>query len=117
MARIAFYTYGILREAKGHPLVQGIFDRFEATFAQLEKSAGFIDRDRGEWGDRMSPRFFDSDKHAFDLLTLSLWPGGWRMTTHPVVHKPVNDSNTFTIMVPAPTLSISKNPLMNTGSR
>ena len=73
MSRIAFFTYGILREAKGHEQVQGIFDRFEATFSQLEKSEGFIDRDRGEWGDRLSPRFFDRDKHVADLLTLSLW--------------------------------------------
>ncbi|NKB65817.1 MAG: DUF3291 domain-containing protein [Candidatus Latescibacteria bacterium] len=73
MARIAFYTFGILRQPYGHQQVQGFFDRVEAAWAQAEQAEGFIDRDRGEWGDRLSPRFYDEDKHAGAPATLSLW--------------------------------------------
>ena len=73
MSRIAFYTFGILREEKGHEQVQGFFDRIESVFAAAENAEGFIDRDRGEWGDRVAPRFFDRNRHASAPATLSLW--------------------------------------------
>lgn len=73
MARIAFYTFAILRQQQGHEQVQGFFDRTGAAFAQAEQSAGFIDRSRNDWGSYVPPRFFDEHKHALDLVTLSLW--------------------------------------------
>lgn len=74
MSRIAFYTFGILREPMGHAQVQGFFDRMESTFAQVEHAAGFVDRDRGSsWGPHVSPRFYDEKQHAGAPATLSLW--------------------------------------------
>ena len=78
MPRIAFYTFGILREPKGHEQVQGFFDRIEAAFAQAEESECFIQRERRTdliegWGPYVSPRFFDETRHAGAPATLSLW--------------------------------------------
>ena len=79
MSRIAFYTFGILREPKGHAQVQGFYDRLDATFETAENAEGFIDRDRliGEdqrsWGPMVRPRFFDQNRHAHAPATLSLW--------------------------------------------
>ena len=78
MAKIAFYTFGILREAKGHEHVQGFFDRIEAAFAQAEQPEGFIERDRRSdliegWGPYVSPRFYNEEKHSGAPATLSLW--------------------------------------------
>lgn len=80
MARVAFYTFGILREAVGHPQVQGFFDSLSSNFGAAEQSDGFIDRARFDpesglfnWGDMVSPKFFAKDAHAYDPKTLSLW--------------------------------------------
>lgn len=73
MAKLAFYTFGILREKKGHPQVQGFWDRVDLVFAQAESSGGFLELDTGRWGDYVSPRFFDPGKHASAPATLSLW--------------------------------------------
>ncbi len=45
-SRIAFYTFAILCEPRGHEQVQGFFDRTGDVFAQAEQSEGFVDRDR-----------------------------------------------------------------------
>lgn len=82
MAKLAFYTFGILHEAQGNPRVQGFFDRVSDTFKEAEQSTGFIGRSSrdpltGEhsWGERVSPRFFVGDET--DGLkaprTVSLW--------------------------------------------
>ena len=79
MSRIAFYTFGILREPKGHEQVQEFYDRLETAFESAENAEGFIDRDRlieegqGTWGPRISPRFFDKSRHPHAPATLSLW--------------------------------------------
>ena len=77
MARIAFLTYGILLEPWDHPVSKGFVDRVEAVFSQAEQSTGFIDRHRGTegqtWGPHAKSRFFDEQKHAVDIATLSLW--------------------------------------------
>ena len=74
MPRIAFYTFGILREPYGHPQVQGFFDRAGPAFEQVERAVGFVARDRdGAWGPYVSPRFFDEQRHATAPSTLSLW--------------------------------------------
>ena len=73
MAKLAFYTFGILREKKGHPQVQGFWDRVDDVFSQAARSDGFLELDNGRWGDYVSPRFFEPDKHASAPATLSLW--------------------------------------------
>ncbi len=80
MARVAFYTFGILRETPGHPQVQGFFDRIHANFGAAEQSVGFIDRSRLDpetglysWGEWVSPRFFREEVHAENPKTLSVW--------------------------------------------
>jgi len=63
MARVAFFTFGILREAQGHPQVQGFFDRVTRTFETAEQSDGFIARStldfetgQHSWGEAGAPR-------------------------------------------------------------
>ncbi|HMS65315.1 MAG TPA: DUF3291 domain-containing protein [Ignavibacteria bacterium] len=73
MAKLAFYTFGILKEKKGHPLVQGFWDRVDTVFSQAESSEGFLNLDNGSWGKYASPRFFDPEKHVSAPATLSLW--------------------------------------------
>ena len=73
MPRIAFYTFGILREKEGHPQVQGFFDRIDSVFEQARNSEGFIALSDPSWGEYVSPRFFDKEKHAAAPATLSLW--------------------------------------------
>jgi len=73
MPRIAFYTFGILREPMGHEQVQGFFDRIDSVFAAAEKSEGFIDRNREARENYVSPRFFDKNIHAGAPATLSWW--------------------------------------------
>lgn len=73
MPRIAFYTFGILREPYGHPRVQGFFDRIDSVFEQAKNSEGFIALDDGTWGDYVWPRFYVKEKHAAAPATLSLW--------------------------------------------
>ncbi len=74
MSRIAFYTFGILREGRGHEQVQGFFDRIDAAFAAANNAEGFIDRDRlieegqRSWGPYTSPRFFDPNRHGVDPI-------------------------------------------------
>lgn len=73
MSRIAFYTFGILREKEGHPQVQGFYDRIDSVFEQAKNSEGFIAQSNASWGEYVSPRFYDKEKHAVAPATLSLW--------------------------------------------
>lgn len=80
MANVAFFTFGILREAQGHPQVQGFFDRIARNFAAAEQSDGFIGRStldpatgQHSWGERVAPRFFRADEHSAAPRTLSVW--------------------------------------------
>jgi hypothetical protein len=80
MAKVAFFTFGILREAEGHPQVQGFFDNLSRTFATADQSDGVLGRSRRNpetgqhsWGERVHPRFFREDEHGDDPRTLSLW--------------------------------------------
>ena len=80
MAKVAFFTFGILHEAQGHPRVQGFYDQIARNFETAEQSDGFIGRSQlnpetGEhsWGERVHPRFFHEGVHAQDPRTLSLW--------------------------------------------
>ena len=76
MARLAFYTFGILRERPPHAQVQGFFDRIDAAFASAEGTHGFIARrPRGdpEKPRGLNPRFFDPAQHGGAPQTLSVW--------------------------------------------
>lgn len=73
MARLAFYTFGILREARGHAQVQGFFDRIAATFAAAEGTDGFVARGFSQREPSLGPRFFDPATHPLAPQTLSLW--------------------------------------------
>ena len=80
MARVAFFTFGILREAQGHPQVQGFFDNLARTFEAADQSDGFLGRSKRNpetgqhsWGAQVHPRFFREEEHGNDPRTLSLW--------------------------------------------
>ncbi len=80
MPRVAIFTFGILRQAHGHPQVQGFFDRDPHTFRAAERSDGFIARSGYEddsgppnWGAHVYPRFFVGDDDDWTPATLSLW--------------------------------------------
>ena len=85
MSRIAFYTFGILREPFGNEQVQPFFDWVPSVFEAAENTDGFIDRpriDEKDWGRPVSPHFYDVQKYpgapadnpdARAPVTLSLW--------------------------------------------
>jgi hypothetical protein len=84
MARIAFYTFGVLYESRGHPQVQPFWDMAPAVFEAAAQAPGFIARSTASasWGAKVSPRFYDRAKHPQAPLdnpnvaapmTLSLW--------------------------------------------
>ncbi|MFN8633012.1 MAG: DUF3291 domain-containing protein [Chloroflexota bacterium] len=74
MGRVAFYTFGILREERGHPQVQGFFDRIDTVFAAAESSTGFIATYRNQINSAtFGPRFFVPGTHVRAPQTLSLW--------------------------------------------
>jgi hypothetical protein len=72
VARLAFYTFAILRQPAGHPQVQGFFDRIEGAVESAQGTDGFIalrrDRPAG-----FGPRFYDSAVDGGAPQTLSVW--------------------------------------------
>jgi len=74
-----FLTFGILREPRGHPTVQGFYDRNTVVGAASEQADGFVDRSHlvsaveHTWGPIVTPRFFVEGQHARAPMTLSLW--------------------------------------------
>ena len=82
MARIAFYTFGVLKATSDSEQLQDFWERLPSVFGKAELIDGFIDRsgypggmvdDRPMWGERVKPRFFKPREHADSLATLSLW--------------------------------------------
>jgi len=86
MARLAFYTFGVLHETIGHPRVQDFWDRVVPVIRSAASYPGYIahDSDRGErWGEDTAPRFYDPAIHppvaegqssrSAAPATLSLW--------------------------------------------
>jgi hypothetical protein len=75
MAKLAFYTFGILREARTHPQVQGFLDRTGRVLTTADGSAGMIKRSaaNARWGEKTFPRFFTGDPPDGAAATLSLW--------------------------------------------
>ena len=94
MAKLAFYTFGLLEEAHAHPHSKGFVDRVPFVFESAEQSEGFVDRAGSRylesrdsrWGDpQASPRFTAQQSEARqdnpskvsssnqEAATLSLW--------------------------------------------
>lgn len=85
MARLAFFTFGILREGYGHPQVQGFYDMSPATSQAAGASDGMIaflrgyithdpDRDDPTKRPYLYPRAVpDASCHPPQARTLSLW--------------------------------------------
>ncbi|HEX2347934.1 MAG TPA: DUF3291 domain-containing protein [Ktedonobacterales bacterium] len=76
MARVAFFTFGVLQEPRGHPQTRGFEERVAASFAEASGSPGFIGYPQGmhalpddptlEWPAAKGPQ-----REA--MMTLSLW--------------------------------------------
>ena len=73
MARVAFYTFGILRARRGDPRVEGFYDRLPAVAAAAERADGFVDLHRNDRPPDFGPRFFDPSVDAWAPQTLSVW--------------------------------------------
>jgi len=75
MSRVAFYTFGILRAARGHTQVQGFVDRVPDVFAAAADAPGYIVRlpDRTTEERQRNPHFFNPCIHTGVALTLSVW--------------------------------------------
>ena len=65
MVNVAFFTFGILREAADHSQMQAFWDRGPHNFEGAEQSDGFIDRSRPkpesedyDWGEATVRQFF-----------------------------------------------------------
>ncbi|HEU5346697.1 MAG TPA: DUF3291 domain-containing protein [Ktedonobacterales bacterium] len=76
MARVAFFTFGVLREPRGHPQTRGFEDRIAASFAEASASPGFIcypQQMRVEPDDLgvIWPAAKGPEREA--MMTLSLW--------------------------------------------
>lgn len=83
MPCLAFFTFGILREPKGHPQVQGFFDSSGAMFPAARNSPGYISG-RGFVTDHSTnapavrrdlypSSVADPERHPPQASTLSLW--------------------------------------------
>jgi hypothetical protein len=91
MAKLAFYTFGILSEPHGNARVQPFLDAFSDVFAAARAAPGYVDhavkpdpsrhslgQDFGEWGLYAVPRFYDGGFVPSTITlaaTLSLWTG------------------------------------------
>jgi hypothetical protein len=89
VARLAFYTFAILKQPWGHPEVQGFIDAVPGVFGELAGAEGFITRAErpdlkqsyfgqhyGAFGGFAVPRFYTHGTSLKDLrlaVTLSLW--------------------------------------------
>src|SRR5438270_1167126 len=69
MPRIAFYTFGLIREPFGHPDVKDFEDRIQEIAERLEEWDGFIQLQEG-W--EPFPRFADPAVGT-PAPTVSLW--------------------------------------------
>jgi hypothetical protein len=91
MAKLAFYTFGILRQPQGSALVQPFLDAFSDVFNAAQAAPGYIahavkpdasrhslGQDFGAWGFYAVPRFYDGGFIPSTITlaaTLSLWTG------------------------------------------
>jgi hypothetical protein len=76
MARVAFHTFGVLREPFGHPQVQGFEERVGVTFAAAEAAPGLLAYPASMQISQDDPAFADSSftpAGAQSAMTISLW--------------------------------------------
>ena len=82
MAKVAFFTFGFLREAAEHPQMQPFWDRNPHNFEAAEQSDGFLDRSRRhpetgqyDWGNSEDFQFLREEEYGRErsLWTLSVW--------------------------------------------
>lgn len=93
MAKLAFYTFGILEEPVGHPDSLGFLQRIPSVFEGAEQSDGFVGRAVSRsfddpdpiWGDPSARPRFTSEQlksredsvpepyDGYDPTTISLW--------------------------------------------
>src|SRR5689334_13115326 len=79
--RIAFFTYGVLKQPIGHPEVQGFIDRVESVYGAAEGSLGFFARSERNvqtwehsWGPVIAPQCTPQGATLNELaMALSLW--------------------------------------------
>jgi hypothetical protein len=79
--RIAFFTYGVLKQPIGHPEVQGFIDRIESVYGAAEGSLGFFARSERNvqtwehsWGPVLAPQCTPQGVTLNELaMALSLW--------------------------------------------
>ncbi|HZC06305.1 MAG TPA: DUF3291 domain-containing protein [Ktedonobacterales bacterium] len=74
--RVAFFTFGVLREPTGHPRTKGFEDRIADSFAEAAASPGFIGYPRETYvrpdnPNVVWPEVKGPDREA--MMTLSLW--------------------------------------------
>jgi hypothetical protein len=72
VARVGFFTFGLLNEAYGHPQVQGFFDSVPGVFESAELTDGFVHR-LTTIPSGVRPRFFVADRDPQGAQTLSVW--------------------------------------------
>lgn len=80
-ARIAFFTFGVLRAPVGDAVVQGFVDRIANVYAAADGSVGFFERSvrnvetwEHSWGPVIAPRCVPDGTTLNQLaMTLSLW--------------------------------------------
>ena len=80
MAKLAFLTFGILKENGDHPQMQGFAERGPGNFETAESCAGYIDSDRQDyitgkntWGEDSFPAFVPKAAYPRVRRTFSLW--------------------------------------------
>jgi hypothetical protein len=73
MARLAFFTVGVMQAAWGEARVQGFVDRVPATFAAAGSSPGFVARVVFEGEEPRPARYADASYEGRVPQTLSIW--------------------------------------------
>lgn len=76
MARLAFLTFGLLKEPWGAPAVAGFEERVPGNFAAAAASSGFLARsglDGVSWGEWIYPVSLPAETYPRLARTLSLW--------------------------------------------
>jgi hypothetical protein len=73
MPRVAFFTYNVLRERRGHPRIREFEDMGPEIVKIAEQCAGFLGYRTGrrELSPIPRPSFFNPDEHADEAQTLS----------------------------------------------
>lgn len=77
MSHVAFITFGIVKEAYGHPTVQGFIDRggpvVDAATAHHGLLEGHYETDDFSIGAYVTPRFVTAELAGREAQTVSLW--------------------------------------------